>query len=313
VLLVCDKKDPDVMVGALRSGVREFLFEPLVPADVAATVKRLATTATGGVAKTGFVEAFLPCKAGSGTTFIAANLAHILASSLRRKVLLLDLNLQFGDAYLFVMDQVPGVTIADVCGGIARLDVAFLESATTKLESGLHLLAAPATPEEGDAVRPEQVASIIGLARSLYDFVIVDLGNNLDAVALKALDMADHINAVLQLDLPYIRHATRLKSVFAELGYSAGKVRWVVNRYMGKEDITLSDAERLVAEAFWTVPNDRRVALASVNQGIPVFRFAPRSALAKSLVDWANHLVPGHVEPKGWFRLLRRSAEEGTS
>lgn len=316
VLLVCAKKDADMMVGALHAGVREFLFEPLVATEVLATARRLIGAGVASVPPgAAQVEVFIPCKGGAGSTFLAANLAHVLAEVHRKKVLLLDMNLQFGDAYLFLMDQVPPVTLADVCSNIDRLDVAFLESATAKLDSGLYVLAAPASPEEGEAVKPEHIASLIGLARSFFDFVIVDASRTFDAVTLKALDMADHIYAVLQLDLPYVRHAKRMKELFAGLGYSGDKVRWVVNRYVGKEDVALADAERLLADAFWTVPNDHRAVVASVNQGIALTRLKPHSEVAKNLLEFANHIAPeiGKQTGKGWFHFLHRSSEGGAA
>jgi pilus assembly protein CpaE len=248
----------------------------------------------------------MACKGGSGATFLATNLAHVLAEAKHKNVLLLDLNLQFGDAYLFVMDQVPAVTLSDVCSAFNRLDSSFLDSATAKLASGLHVLAAPATPEEGDLVKAEHVEGIIRLARSMYDFVVVDVGRSFDAVSLKALDMADQIYPVLELDLPYVRHAKRMQKVFQNLGYAAEKVRWVINRYGGKEDIALADASRLLSEAFWTVPNDHRTVVTSVNQGIPVTTMNRHSPVAKSLLQWATRLVPDQPKRGGWLRFFRR-------
>jgi pilus assembly protein CpaE len=313
ILLVFEKKDPDLMMNALHAGVREFLFEPLVPTDVLVAAKRLIGAGVATVRQDAArVEVFIPCKGGSGATFLAANLAHVLAETMGKRVLLLDFNLQFGDAYLFLMDQMPPVSLVDVCGGIDRLDAAFLESAATRLDSGLQVLAAPPSPEEGEVVRPEHIETVIGLARSFYDFVIVDASRSFDAVTLKALDLADHVYAVLQLDLPYIRHAKRMKELFAGLGYSSDKVRWVVNRYVGKEDVALADAERLLTDAFWTVPNDHRAVVASVNQGIPLTSLKPGSPVAKSLRDWAARLAPAAPEParRGWFGFLRGSRKE---
>lgn len=312
LLLVCAKKDPDVMVAGLRAGVRGFLFEPLVAEEVRSSVKRAVAGAAGGVHENAaMVETFIPCKGGSGATFLAANLAYVLAETKRRKVLLLDLNLQFGDAYLFLMDQLPAVTLSDVCASIDRLDVTFLESAAAKVDSGLHVLAAPASPEDGDVVKAGHIVRLIGLARSMYDFVIIDTGRSFDEVALKALDMADHVYPVLQLELPYVRHAKRMKELFSSLGYGPSKVRWVVNRHIGKEDIALADAERLLSDAFWVVPNDHRGVVTSTNQGVPIARSAPHSAVVKSLHELANRLVPEEpAEHRDIFRFFHRSGRQ---
>ena len=196
MVLACPNKDPDMMVQALRSGVKEFLFEPFQAAEIRAVVQRqgaLRRQQSLPPGARGEVMVFLPCKGGSGATFLATNLAHALAAEAHKKVFFLDLNLQFGDAHLFLMDHVPVTTLAEVCASANRLDGSFLDSAAAKLPSGLRMLAAPKNPEDADKVKAEHVEKILAIARQLYDFVVVDVGRSLDAVALKALDMADHI------------------------------------------------------------------------------------------------------------------------
>ncbi len=73
----------------------------------------------------GKIIAFVSCKGGSGATFLAANLAYALAQE-NQRVALFDLNLQFGDAALFVSDQKPAATLSHVAQQIHRLDASFL-------------------------------------------------------------------------------------------------------------------------------------------------------------------------------------------
>ncbi len=311
IMLVCPTKDPDIMMQALHSGVKEFLFEPLQEAELTAAVKRLGAICLAArlpAAARGEVMAFLPCKGGSGSTFLATNIAHALASERHKKVLLIDMNLQFGDAYLFLMDSVPPSTLTDVCAAFSRLDGSFLESACAKLPSGLDLLAAPKKPEDAELVKPEHIEAIVALARMRYDFVVLDISRTIDAVALKALDLADHIYPVYQMILPHVRNAARMKETFRVLDYTEAKVRWIVNRYGSKGEIGLGDAQRLLPEAFWTVPNDHKHVTRSVNQGIPVSKLAPHSPSAKSLIGWAAQLSPEEARRKGGlFRWFRRS------
>ena len=294
VVLACQSKDPDMMVKAMHAGVKEFLFEPVQEIDISSMMKRL--TATRKVVhegnSSGEVMVFLPCKGGSGATFISTNIAHILAAEHKKRVLLMDLNLQFGDAYLFLMDHIPPSTLTDVCAGFKRLDAAFLESACVKLPSGLHLLPAPKNPVDAEIVKPEHIEGIVALARTRYDFIIIDAGRIMEAAVIKALDMADHIYPVLQLMLPYLRDAKRLKDIFKELGYSETKVRWIINRYSKKTSLSLVDAQRVLTEAYWLVPNDHENVLQSVNQGIPIIELAPGSTCAQSLMEWVSQLLP---------------------
>src|SRR6185503_12407096 len=88
------------------------------------------------------VLAFVPCKGGSGATFLATNLGYQLASE-NKKVLLVDLNLQFGDAALFVHDHKPAHTLADIAHNITRLDASFLAATVVNVSPNYALLAAP--------------------------------------------------------------------------------------------------------------------------------------------------------------------------
>ncbi|PWB54691.1 MAG: response regulator receiver protein [Nitrosomonadales bacterium] len=317
VVLACPDKDPDMMVQALRSGVKEFLFEPFQTAEIRAVVHRLGAARRQQSLPSGArgeIMAFLPCKGGSGATFLATNLAHVLAGEAHKKVFFLDLNLQFGDAHLFLMDHVPVTTLAEVCASANRLDGSFLDSAAAKLPSGLRLLAAPKNPEDADKVKAEHIERILAIARLLYDFVVVDVGRSLDAVALKALDMADHIYPVLQLNLPYLRDAKRIKDLFRSLGYSENKIRWVVNRLGGREEIGLGDAKRVLDEAYWSVPNDHKHVISSVNQGVPVVQLSRHSPVSKSLLGLAHELVPKEKAKGGFIsRWLHLSHEANES
>lgn len=294
VVLACQSKDPDMMVKAIHAGVKEFLFEPVQEIDISSMMKRLAAihkVFPRGVSASE-VMVFLPCKGGSGATFISTNIAHILAATHHKRVLLIDLNLQFGDAYLFLMDHLPPSTLTDVCAGFKRLDAAFLESACVKLPSGLYLLPAPKSAVDAEIVKPEHIEGIVALARTQFDFIILDAGRTMEPVAIKALDLADHIYPVLQLTLPYLRDAKRMKDMFQELAYSENKVRWIVNRYGADESLSLVDAKRVLAEAYWAVPNDHENVSQSVNQGVPIIELAPKSHCARSLSEWVSQLLP---------------------
>jgi len=295
----------DFLLQAFRAGVREVL--PSAPSAEAlqAALARIAHK-RGGAATEGKILAMMSCKGGSGATFLATNLAWVLAATHAKRVALIDLNLQFGDAAMFVTNQKPASNLALVCQQIHRLDAAFLASAMIEVAPGFHLLAAPEDPAHATDVKPEHVEAILKVARANYDFVIVDVGRSLDAVSLRPFDMADRIFPVVQLTLPFIREAKRLVEVFVSLGYPMSKVGLIVNRHQKNSDIGLQDLERTVnAKVFKTVPNCYEAVAASVNQGEPIARLAKNSPVTKALREIAESLA---AEPekagKGWFGRL---------
>ena len=291
-------------------------------AEVLAAVQRLASKRASRVALAapatpaaarGDVLAFISCKGGSGATFVAANLAHVLAANGRRRVALIDMNLQFGDALLFISSAKPSSNVADVARNILRLDRDLLLSAMVTVSPGLHVLAAPDDPAQASDVKPEHVQAIVQLARTMFDFVIIDSGRSLSAVTLQALDLADHVYAVLQLTLPFIRDGKRLRDVFRSLDYPERKIRWLVNRYEKNSLITLDDLKKTMnINEVLTLPNEYEVAAASVNQGVPVASVAPHSNISKALREWSQSIAPLANPPRaGWLAGLFRSATAG--
>jgi len=123
--------------------------------------------------------------------------------------------------------------------------------------------------------------------------------------------LADTICLTLQLNLPFIRAAKHMASVFRQLGYSREKVSVVVNRYETVDTITLADVERAtLLKIGRTIPNSHATVSASVNQGIPVLAMAPRDPVACALQAWANELAPAAAEPtsRWWHGLMKFSS-----
>ena len=116
----------------------------------------------------------MPCKGGSGATFLATNLGWQLAET--KSVLLIDLNLQFGDALAFVHDGKAPSTLADVAKDIGRLDASLLAASTVKVAPNFSILAAPEDLAHAMEVKPEHIDAILSVAVTQYDFVMLDVG-----------------------------------------------------------------------------------------------------------------------------------------
>jgi pilus assembly protein CpaE len=312
-VLVTHDASAELLMRAMRCGVREVLPAPADPRAVAEAVQRLARKRQPAAAQApaqGRCLAVVSSKGGSGATFIAANLAHILSGREGMRVALIDLNLQFGDAALFVSSAQATTSIADVAHNIHRLDRELLQSSMTQVSPQFSVLPAPEDPARAADVLPEHVEAILAQARTMYDFVVIDAGRSLSAVTLKALDQCELVYAVLQLTLPYVRDARRLRDVFRSLDYPARKIRWIVNRHTKGSEITLDDVRKVLAiDDAEALPNQYDVAASSVNQGVPVDRLAPNSAIARALRALADGVAPEKARPRGgWLSGMFRGA-----
>lgn len=312
-VLVGNELSPEFLMRAMRVGVREVLPAPASAEAVLAALRRQLrkrTPVQAGAHEPGRVFAFVSCKGGSGATFAAANLAHMLADGGQRRVALIDMNLQFGDAALFVSSERPVSNVADVAHNIARLDADLLRSAMNQVAPGLWVLAAPDDPAHAADVTPAHVEAIVHMAQGMFDFVVIDAGRSLSAVSLQALDLADRVFAVLQLTLPFIRDGKRLRDVFRSLDYPEDKIQWIVNRYQKGGQLTLEDLQKTLGlRQVLTLPNQYEVVAASVNQGVPVDSIAPGSAIARALRELAEAIAPGAAQPQRgkWLTGLFRA------
>lgn len=307
-ILLRDDHSPAFLLRAMRAGVREVLPAAINRAELKAALDRIRFKMGFAKGRKGKVLAFISCKGGSGATLLAANLAYVLAED-DNKVALFDLNLQFGDALLFLSDQKPPFSLSDIARDISRLDAAFLASSMVAIDRNLSALASPEDPAHAMEVKPEHIEALLALARDHYDFIVLDVGRGLDAHAVKALDQADVICPVLQTTMPYIRDGKRLFDAFRLLGYANSKVQLVVNRHQKGGDITLADLERaLAAKVTHVIPNHYEATAASVNQGIPVAKLARNSPVSKALKEWSRSLSSKPEQNSdGWLaRAFRR-------
>ena len=121
LMLLTAQHQPELLIRAMRAGVREVLQLPLVHRAFHESMDRISAAAGVSAMRDGKVLAFIACKGGSGATFISTNFGYALATLAAKKVLLIDLHGQFGDAALYVSDQKPTMTLSDVCAQIARV------------------------------------------------------------------------------------------------------------------------------------------------------------------------------------------------
>jgi pilus assembly protein CpaE len=293
-IIISSEQSPAFFLKAMQAGVCDVLSTPADgPALQAAVLRVTRKRKPSAPATQGEVFAFMACKGGSGASFLAANLAHILSARDARTVALLDLDLQFGDALMMLSDQRAVSDVAEVARNINRLDADLLRSAMVHVSSTLSVLPAPQELSQALEVKAAHVEAIIKQARQMFDFVVLDVGRSIDVLSLQALDMATYIFPIVQLSLPQVRDAKRLRALFRSLEYPEQKIHWIVNRYQKGSDITLESLEQtLGTKGIKTIPNHFSSVSASVNQGVPIDKLSRNNPVARGLLELAQSIAP---------------------
>ena len=305
VMLLSSDRSPETLIAAMRLGVREVVPLPAAQADLEAALSRIAEKFDLKEKNEGKIISFISCKGGSGTTFIAANLAFALSTLGRKRVLLIDLNQQFGDAALYVSDLKTLVALSEVCSSVERLDGNLLETSALHVTPNLSILAASDQIESSAEIRPDQFGILLQLARQHYDFTIMDLGRQINPVNVRALDASDRVYPVFQQSLPCLINGRRLFDIFSALGYRREKLHVVLNRYDSSSSLDAAEFERVLGQpVVHRIPNSHEIVNESINQGLPVLQMARSSVISKCLVEWVNTLVD--VGAPATTSLIRR-------
>jgi len=310
IIMLCPHQSSDFLINAMRVGVREVLPSPVNAASLEAALMR-AQSKLGlrAAQRSGRILAFVSCKGGSGATFIATNLGYQLGAE-GRKVLLIDLNLQLGEAVLNVHDRKPVSDIAEVARNVSRLDASFLSASSVQVTSNYEILAAPEDPAQSMQVKPEHLDAILNLAVNQYDFIVLDVSKTLDELSIKALDRAHNVFLVLQTMLPYIRNASRMLSVFRSLGYPPDKVEVIVNRFWKSGEIGLEDLRATLGTSkVRVIPNGYKEVSKAINHGVPLATVSKSSPVLRAITELAQSMLPKTEQAQAGFlgRLLKHS------
>jgi Flp pilus assembly CpaE family ATPase len=126
----------------------------------------------------------------------------------------------------------------------------------------------------------------------LFDFAVIDSIMSIDPIYAATIHAADVNVIVMQLNVPSAKNAERFVGALRRMGIEASKIRIVVNRFVKKGwDIAPDEVERALGlKIAWSVPNDFKNAIASINYGEPVVLRAPKSEMSVALNGMAQLL-----------------------
>ncbi len=263
---------PDLLMRAMRSGVREFLPAPIEPDTLRTTLERL--TKEQGLAE-GVVEKLIVvtgAKGGTGATTIAVNLAVQMARLSRKRVGLLDFGRPLGLAWLQLGLQ-PRFSIRNATDELERLDGHLLGGFLTSHASGLQLLAGTSHPDEWQRISVPALVRLANVAQSSLDHVIADLGSVYSSEWAPIFRLARLVVLTAEADVPGLWSLERHLSAIAAFGVNPDRFRVVINRWRRSDDEALKMFEKKIKRpVFARLPNDFLQVSEASNRGSALSR-----------------------------------------
>lgn len=317
MILVTDESS-EVAIQAMRAGIRD-LLDPTAEVDHVRIIVERASLASAGRrrglspsssehhehAAGGRIIAVISPKGGVGKTTVATNLAVGLGKIAPMGVVIVDLDLQFGDVASGLMLE-PDHTITDAVVGAASQDSMVLKTYLTVHPAGIYALCAPKNPVEMDRITGENVSHLLTQLRQEFQYVVVDTAPGLGEHVLATLDLASDAVWICGMDVPSIRGLRSGNQILSELNLLPEVRHVVLNMADRRTGLTLQDVEATIGAPVDVVLPRSRTLPFSTNKGIPLLQDGSRDPAQKGLRQLVKRFEP-NWEARPHKKLHRRA------
>jgi len=269
-IVACSGKkesNPDFLLQAMRSGVRDFLQKPYDRIELSSLMLRVSGEHSRVMPRrsiTGKLLVILGTKGGVGTSTVSVNLAVQLAKIPGKSTVLLDFSRPMGDVAGF-LDLQPSFQLSDAVENFKRLDPTLLSGLLTQHKSGLKVLAGAARLQDWQYASNSAIERLVEIAQQSFDFVVMDFGSFYSADWQNVLQAAE-ILLVSEADLPGLAKLHRHLGALANLQVASSQVRLIINRWHRHDEPALEKVEQgMKIPVFSRLPNDfKQVSEATV-------------------------------------------------
>jgi pilus assembly protein CpaE len=313
-VILAAEPDPDFILQAMRAGIRDILSPGSDPAQIRVLLERANQSFASRYrvqaappmteSNKGLVIGVFSPKGGVGKTTIATNLAIGLGKIAPMSVVIVDLDLQFGDvASGLYLD--PQHTVTDAVSPAASQDSLVLKAFLTVHPGGIYAVCAPPTPVDADEITPDQVSRLLEQLSEQFQYVVVDTAPGLPEIGLAAMEQCTDVVWVSGMDIPSVRGLRSGQEVLRQLEILPETRHVVLNMADSKLGLTVQDLESTIgAPVDVSIPRSRAVAL-STNRGIPVLQESAKDPATKSLNQLVDRFNPAW-RAKSQRKLHRR-------
>jgi pilus assembly protein CpaE len=290
VILVTATPSSELVHWALDAGIADVLPLPASSEGLLFAIEKAARAATQlARAERGQVVTVFSPKGGSGKSVVSSNLAVASAQHTNSRTLLIDLDLQFGDAAI-MLGLSPANTLHELIGTSTTLDAEKLDVYTERHASGVSVLPAPIRPEDAELISEEAIRTLLTVARSAYDLVVIDTAPFFYGPMLATLDETDQLLLLCNPDVPTLKNVRLTLQTLELLAFPEDRLRVVLNRASTSSGIGRDDVEAALGRAVDIVlPLDPAVPLA-VNRAEPVVLESTATPFGAAIIEVAKSI-----------------------
>lgn len=293
VVALVAEPDRELIRAATAVGIRRVMPADVSDRELATLLKRAGASARRHdlpAEQSHHVIVVASPKGGVGKTTIAVNLAALLAEAAPGEVVLLDLDLQFGDVST-VLDLQPEHTVADALHSGA-VDSMLLRTLLVLHPAKFYVLCGANHPADTGRVAGDAIRKLVHQFAQSFRYVVIDTSAGLQEETLASLEEASDVVFAATLDVATLRNLRKEVDVLAELGLLPERRHVVLNRTDRLSGLTDRDAESILGlPVSATLPTSATVPLAA-NHGCLAVDVKKKNTVRKPLQHVAG-LVAG--------------------
>ena len=304
IIMMEESLQEETMHNALLAGAKDVLIKPIEPEKLMNAIYRIHQLQEKKVtlqqeapqkkvrkSELGQVYTVFSTKGGVGKTFVSINLAASLAKNQEKRVVLVDLDLDFGNAAL-ALNLYPKFTISDIVDDIRHIDSDLIESYLVPHESGIKVLPANLQQQMNEFINADHIRIIIEALRESFDYIIIDMPARFFETIMPALALADHLLVITTPEISSVRNIKALLVTLKELNFPQSKIRIILNKEDSKGDIKQKDVEAtLNKKVDAAIGFDYRRVLSSLNRGVPLVYEYPKNNISKHIDKMRTRIV----------------------
>jgi pilus assembly protein CpaE len=308
IIAIGPKNEVSLYRDLTKIGVYEYLLTPLFSEILERTLTSMLSgqsTVDGPALKAGKIIACMGARGGVGTTFIASNLAAMLASEKHRRVVLVDLDPYFGTLSLN-FDIKTNIGLSDAFENPARIDQTYIDRLLTPINERLFILGSEVTLGEKINYKTEGLEELLKYLSKQFHYVIVDVPHFFNDFIYTMTLKANIVLLIMEASLANLRDAGRLLHFIHKEGKAQRSIL-TMNKYSQyeKSELKINEFEKILnTKVNHTVLYNNLFPMDFLNRGEMMVN--EKNPVAQSIRNIMLDILGArqNEEKSGWFNKL---------
>lgn len=221
----------------LDRGGADYLYSPVDPALLLASISRAFSRAENRSVAS--LVTFIGCGGGTGASTLAQGAAVLLAGVPGKRVMLMDFDLFTGSVTLN-FDLAPVRGMRDLIRDPKSVTPQEIARLAQERTASLQILCSPPTLDIGFALRADSFIDVLDQARTLADFIVIDMPGGWSALHAKLLTMSELVQLVAVPTLGSFQTLHNIQEMADKLRANLPPADVILNRWTPASETLIS-------------------------------------------------------------------------